>query len=98
MVVEKRNGKICYLKTIDISSDDNEIQELMIKGKQWISKQLGQQDMFLEYTRKQDEKEVIKNLLNKVENILLNGTQMILYPVFRYIRYGNINDDILKHL
>lgn len=88
-MVEKCNGKICYLKTIDESSDDNEIQELMTKGKQWISKQLGQQDMFLEYTRKQDEKEVIKNLLNKVENILLNGTQMILYPVFRNIRYGN---------
>lgn len=98
VVVEKRNGKICYLKTIGVSSDENEIQELLTKGKQWISKQLGQQDMFLEYTRKQEEKEVIENLLNKVENILLNGTQMILNPVFSNIGFDKINDDILKHL
>ncbi|MDD2191958.1 MAG: hypothetical protein PHO12_05395 [Bacteroidales bacterium] len=49
VVVEKRNGKICYLKTIGVSSDENEIKELLTKGKQWISKQLGQQDMFLEH-------------------------------------------------
>ncbi len=98
VVVEKRSGKISYLKTIGVSSDENEIQDLLRKGKQWINNQLGQRDMFLEHTSKQEEKEVIENLLNKVENILLNGTQMILNPVITNIGFDKINDDILKHL
>ena len=98
VVVEKRDGNIIYHTTIGISSDEGEIRELMRKGKEWINNKLGQQDIFLEEIRKEEEKEIIENLLNKVENILLNGTQMILNPVFVNIGFDKIDDDILKHL
>lgn len=98
MVVEKRDCNIIYHTTIGISSDEGEIRELMRKGKEWINNKLGQQDIFLEEIRKEEEKEIIENLLNKVENILLNGTQMILNPVFVNIGFDKIDDDILKHL
>jgi len=98
VVVEKRDGNIIYHTTIGISSDEGEICELMRKGKEWINNKLGQQDIFLEENRKEEEKEIIENLLNKVENILLNGTQMILNPVFINIGFDTIEDDILKHL
>ena len=58
----------------------------------------GERDMFLEHIRKQEEKKVVSNLLDKVENILLNGTQLILNPVYENIGFNAINDNILKHL
>lgn len=89
---------VLYHTTIGISSNEGEIRELMRKGKEWINNKLGQQDIFSEENRKEEEKEIIENLLNKVENILLNGTQMILNPVFINIGFDKIDDDILKHL
>jgi len=87
-VVKKNNGKDCYLKTIGISSDSQEIEDLYFQGKKWIAQQLGQRDMFLEHSRKVEEKEIVENLLNKIENILLNGTQMILNPLFDNIGFS----------
>jgi len=98
VVIEKRAGKVCYLKTIGVSSDAQEIEDLYFQGKKWILQQKCERDMFLEQTRKVEEKEVVEKLLNKVENILLNGTQMILNPLFNNIGFNAIKDDILRHL
>ena len=86
------------MKTIGSSSDTNEIEMLYFKGKKWILEQKGQRDMFLEHTRNFEEKAVVSGFLDKVENILLNGTQLILNPVYENIGFSAINDDILKHL
>jgi transposase len=98
VVLEKRAGKMCYLKTIGVSSNPDEIEDFCRQGKRWIAVQKGERDMFLEYARQAEEKLVVEQLLNKVENILLNGTQMILNPVFKNIGFDAINDDILRHL
>lgn len=98
VVAEKRDGNIIYHATIGVSSDENEIQHLIQEGKRWINNKLGQGDLFLEHNRKSEELDIVENLLNKIENILLNGTQMILDPVFVNIGFDKIDDDILKHL
>jgi transposase len=98
VVVEKRNGKVCYLKTMGISSDPSEIDRLYSQGKQWIMTQTGQRDMFYEQLRNGEEKSVVENLLNKIEHILINGTQLILNPVYQSIGFDKIDDDVLKHL
>lgn len=98
VVIEKHKGKVCYLKTIGISSDANEIDELYAQGKRRIMEQIGQRDMFLEYSRQGEERNVIEGLLSKVEHVLLNGTQLILNPVYQNIGFDKINDDVLKHL
>ena len=98
VVIEKNNGKVCYLKTMGVSSDANEIEELYVQGKKWIMEQTGQRDMFFEHARQKEEKEIVKGLLDKVEHILLNSTQLILNPVYHNIGFDKINDDVLKHL
>ena len=98
VVLEKRAGKMCYLKTIGVSSDPAEIEDFCEQGRKWISVQKGERDMFLEYARQAEERIVVEHLLNKVENILLNGTQMILNPLFDTIGFDAIDDDILRHL
>ena len=64
VVIEKRAGKVCYLKTMGVSSDAQEIEDLYFQGKKWILQQKCERDMFLEQTRKVEEKEVVENLLN----------------------------------
>ncbi|MDR1552137.1 MAG: transposase, partial [Prevotellaceae bacterium] len=86
------------MKRFGTSSDAQEIEELFQQGKKWISEQKGERDMFLEHARHREEKEIVSDFLNKVENILLNGTQLILNPVYENIGFNTINDDILKHL
>jgi transposase len=98
VVIEKKAGKVCYLKTIGVSSDDEEIEYLYDQGKKWISEQHGLRDIFLEYAKEEESKEIVEHLLNKVEQILINGTQLILNSVFQTIGFDKINDDILKHL
>jgi len=97
-VIDKSTGKYRVAKTIGSSSDVQVVEDLYFQGKKWISQQKCERDMFLEHARKVEEKEVVENLLNKVENILLNGTQMILNPLFNNIGFNAIKDDILRHL
>jgi transposase len=98
VVVEKRNGKTRYLKTIGVSSDPVEIENLFMQGKRWVSEQTVGRDMFLEQIRQHEEKAVVEGLLNRIEHILINGTQLILNPVYQNIGFDEIHDDILKHL
>ena len=98
VVIEKRNSKCHYLKTIGVSSDAKEIEDLYLRGKKWILGQKGERDMFLEHARQGEEKTIIEVFLSKVEHVLLNGTQLILNPVYQNIGFDKINDGILKHL
>ena len=98
MIVEKRNGKSHYLKTIGVSSDPVEVDNLYLQGKRWIVEQTSGRDMFLEQIRQEEEKLAVEGLLNKIEHILINGTQLILNPVYQNIGFDKINDDVLKHL
>jgi hypothetical protein len=98
VVVEKKAGKVHYLKSLGVSSDESEIEELYLQGKRWISEQKGERDMFLEQARNQEEKEAVAVLLDKVENILLNGTQLVLNPVYDSIGFNAISDVVLRHL
>jgi len=68
------------------------------QGRQWIADHLGEQDVFEVFNKKQEELQVTTHLLSNIENILLNGTQLILNQVFKKIGFDSINDDILKHL
>jgi transposase len=54
--------------------------------------------MFLLYEQQREEKQVTDCFIDNIENILLNGTQLVLNQVFKIIGFNAIDDDILKHL
>jgi len=97
-IIDKSNGRYRVVKTIGSSSDTKILDELFLLGKKWISNHLGEQDLFEQAAKEADEKQVVDFLLSKVENILINGTQLILDKVFKSIGFNELNDDILKHL
>jgi hypothetical protein len=98
VIVDKSGGKIRYLKTIGVSSDDKEVAELYLQGKKWVSEYSSGKDLFVEAERESEEKQTVERLLSNVENILLNGIQLILNRVFEPVGFDRINDGILKHL
>jgi len=97
-VIDKSHGRYRVLKTIGSSSDSKTLDILYSHGKRWISDYLGEQDIFEQATKEADEKQVVDFLLSNVENILINGTQLILDQVFKSIGFDKLNDNILKHL
>jgi transposase len=98
VIVDKSIGKCRYLKTVGISSDEKEIAELYQQGKKWIAMHSAGRDIFAEHVRRQEEQQVTEHLLDNIENILLNGTQLILNRVFKQTGFDAIEDNILKHL
>jgi len=98
VIVDKSQGKIRYLKTVGVSSDEKTISELYNQGKKWIATQTGVRDMFALHEQQREEKQVTDYLLNNIENILLNGPQLILNQVYHLIGFDTIEDEILKQL
>jgi transposase len=97
-VIDKSRGKYRVVKTIGSSSDDTTVDELCIQAEDWLSVYVQGQDLFNQSTKEQEEFHTVQNLLSNIDNILINGTQLILDKVFRLIGFDQINDDILRHL
>ena len=97
-IIDKSRGGYKVFKTIGSSSDTFEVEKLYEQSKKWLAAHYGNRDIFLEKERQREEKQVIEYLLNNVENILLNGIQLIVNEVFRLVGFDAIDDDILKHL
>jgi hypothetical protein len=98
VIVNKVSGKVCYLKTIGISSDAQELERLLREGKEYISKLGGQKDMFANYETQFREEYLTDQVISNIENILLNGTQLILNRIYQRIGFDKIDDHVLKHL
>ena len=98
VVVDKSRGKFKELVTIGVSRNEEEINQLVQQGEQWISTYYGTRDIFKEQERIEEENKLIDYFISNVENVLLNGTQILLDHVFRLIGFDQIGDDILKHL
>lgn len=98
VVVDKAHGVFKEIATIGVSNDEPTIEFLCHQGKKWIESHTGIRDIFNEFGKEREEQQVIEYMLSNIENILLNGTQLILDKVFRLIGFDKIEDGILKHL
>lgn len=98
VVVEKRKGIYHEIVTIGTSKDIQELESLHLKGRKWISSHTGEQDIFEVHDKAIEEKQVTEYLLSNVENILLNGVQLILNQVFKLTGFDAVEDDIFRQL
>lgn len=97
-IIDKSKGRYRVVKTIGSSSDASTIESLYLEGKKWISSYMGEQDIFEIYNKAIEERQVTEYLLSNVENILLNGVQLILNNVFRLTGFDLIEDKIFRQL
>jgi transposase len=98
VVVSKSKGVFKELATIGVSKDEAQIEQLFRQAENWIDIHTGTRDVFKEHARAIEEEQLARYFLSNVDNIVLNGPQLILNQVFRLIGFDSINDDILKHL
>lgn len=97
-IIDKSKGRYHVVKTIGSSSKISEIESLCRQGKKWISSYLGEQDIFEEHNKALEEIQVTEYLLSNVENILLNGVQLILNNVFELTGFDQVEDIIFRQL
>ena len=98
VVVDKSRGVFRELTTIGVAKDEDEIEQLYQQAENWINIHMGTRDVFKEQARAIEEEQLARYFLSNVENILLNGPQLILNQVFRLVGFDSIDDEILKHL
>jgi transposase len=98
VVVDKRKGIYTEIKTIGTSKNPSEVESFLLQGKRWLSCHLGEQDIFEVHDRAIEEWQVTEYLLSNVENILLNGIQLILNKVFKLTGFDAIEDEIFRQL
>ena len=103
IVVEKTSNKYKEHITIGISSDENEIERLVEQGKEWIRKYQSRHspelDLYGEETEaKRKEVENAHAFLSNIENILVNGDQLILDRIFDKVGFNQIEDDVFRKL
>ena len=98
VVVNKSHGRFKELITIGVSDDEVQIEQYINQARQWIEIQSGTPDIFKQKAREEEEKQVTEHLLSNIENVLINGTQLILDKVFKITGFEAIEDDILRQL
>ena len=91
------------LATIGVAHGEAEVDNLVLKAKEWISKEEARRqprlDLFgEEWEACEREREEVSRVLSQVENILLNGCDLILDRTFDRIGFNRIDDDVFRKL
>lgn len=95
VIIDKSEG-FKTLHTIGVSSDPDEIEKLVLKGQDWINQHLGQE--VLDFESKELSHDQILQFLDQIDNVLINGTQLIIDRVFERIGFDQIKDEVLRNL
>ena len=103
IISEKNKGQYRKLYTVGIAREEWEIEELVKEGREWIRRhKLERQpelDLYGEERRiLESEMEMTARLISNIDNILLNGTELILDRVFDRIGFNRIEDEVFRKL
>ena len=96
VVVDKSSGKFRELKTIGVSSDPRELQELERKARAWMDEHTGQ--LALDFDESDKAIMSAREVFSHIDRTLHNTPQVILNCIYDSIGFGAIGDDILRHL
>ena len=97
VVVSKASGKYKEIKSFGSSTSEEEIHSLCDKAAAWIRSFGGQQELDFD-DRKGKEVEETERFLSNIDNVLINGTRLLLDQVYDSIGFNRIPDEILRHL
>ena len=103
VVCEKIKGRYTEHITIGVGITESEISDLISKGKVWIrnyqTKQHPELDLYGDERHQYEEElQTTEHFLSHIDNILINGTDLILSRVFDRIGFNQIKDDIFRKL
>ena len=97
VVVSKAHGKFTEVKKFGVAKSEEEADELFRKAQLWLRTHDGQHELDFD-DRRSKEVEETERFLGNIDNVLINGTQLLLNQVYDSIGFNRIPDDILRHL
>ena len=97
VVVSKAHVKFTEVKKFGVAKSEEEADELFRKAQLWLHTHDGQQEFDFD-DRKGKEVEETERFLSNIDNVLINGTQLLLNQVYDSIGFNRIPDEILRHL
>lgn len=97
VVVSKSSGKYKEIKSFGCSSSEEDIEHLCDKAAEWIRSFGGQQEFDFDDNRSKELEETAR-VVNNMDAVLINGTQLLLNQIYDSIGFNRIPDDILRHL
>ncbi len=94
-ILEKSNGKNKLIKSIGVAQEENDIQILIEKAKQEISKIIGQRSLFVF-----DEDILIESFISELSNAQIRtiGPELVFGKIYDYIGYNKIDNHLFRHL
>ena len=103
IVVDKSRGRYKELHIVGIARDESEIETLRKKGQEWIRRRElevhPELDLYGEERRAcESEMEMTERVVSNIDNILINGAELILNRVFDRIGFNRIEDDVFRKL
>lgn len=97
VVVSKSRGRYEEVRSFGTANTDEEASRLCVRARHWIDT-IGSQmpiDFDNECGRELDE---TRRVIDNMDAVLLNGTQLLLGQVYDNIGFGEVPDGILRHL
>ena len=97
VVVSKASGKYKEIKSFGSSTSEEEIKSLCQEATMWIRSFGDQQELDFEDRRGRELEETAR-VIDNMDSVLINGTQLLLNYIYDSIGFNRIPDEILRHL
>lgn len=103
VVVDKSSGKYKEVKTIGIAKNDSDVTSLMEQGRRWISDYDERLYPRLDFdgrvvSSRELERQEIERVVSSIENVLLNGCELILDRIFDLVGFNSVDDKEFRQL
>jgi len=97
VVVSKDRGKFREVRNFGTTQSEEQADVLCNDARQWLRSSEGQQDLDFENSKEREAEET-ERVINNMDAVLINGTQLLLDQIYDSIGFNRVPDEILRHL
>ena len=97
VVVSKARGRYREVKSFGTSDSEEKILALVQQAENWLRNYEGQQELDFDDSKGRELEET-ERVVDNMDAVLINGTQLLLNLIYDNIGFNRIPDEILRHL
>ena len=103
VVVDKSGGKFKEVHKVGVASDASDVEALIVLGNKWIREYEERIHPTIDFDgeiekRRLEQSTLIDEYFGRIENVQLNGCELILDRVFDLVGVGRIEDKVFRQL
>lgn len=103
VVVDKSGGKFKEVHKVGVASDASDVEALIALGNKWIREYDERIHPTIDFDgeiekRRLEQSTLIDEYFGRIENVQLNGCELILDRVFDLVGFGRIEDKVFRQL